>query len=87
MASLRGLVKAGLMEIGPRLMRRHEPILDPIEEVQALKKVLSSAPGVSCIKSIERHGKGGYVAAIELSAQSLEAFLAHLEANGWMDVL
>jgi len=75
------------MHFGPRLMRRHEPITDPAEEVEALRQALLCAPGVSHIKSLERHRKGGYVAVMEFSMASLQAFIDHLEANGWMSVL
>jgi hypothetical protein len=68
-------------------MRRHDPISDPAEEVQALRQTLSCAPGVSLIESIERHRKGGYVAVMEFSMESLEGFIEHLEINGWMNVL
>lgn len=81
------LIEARPMQLGPRLMRRHESIHDPVEEIKALQQVLSSAPGVSLTKSIEPHRKGGYVAVIEFSMQSLDAFIDHLEANGWMNVL
>jgi hypothetical protein len=38
------------------------------------------------VKSIEPHGKGGYVAVMEFSMDQLEQYIEHLEKAGWMNV-
>ena len=74
------------MQFGPRLMRRRPPFGEPSESVDSLRTVLLSAPGVSAIKSIDLHHKGGFVAVIDFDRSSFDEFTNHIEAEGWMSV-
>ena len=74
------------MQFGPRLMRRRPPFGQPPEEIESLHNVLSSAPGVAAVRSIELHRKGGYVAIMDFDRNSLDEFINHIEAAGWMSV-
>lgn len=37
-----------------------------------------------CVVSITQHPRGGYVAVMDFSRKSLDSFIEHLEAAGWM---
>jgi hypothetical protein len=74
------------MQFGPRLMRRQPPFGEPSESVDSLRTVLLSAPGVSGIKSIDLHHKGGFVAVMDFDRSSFDEFTNHIEAEGWMSV-
>src|SRR5688572_3168925 len=63
------------MQFGPRLMRRRPPFGQPPEEIEILRNVLSSAPGVAAVRSIELHRKGGYVAVMDFDRNSLDEFI------------
>jgi len=51
-----------------------------------LLALLQSAPGVENVEIVGVHPKGGYRTKFELSAGSVDAFLALLDANDWMSV-
>jgi len=74
------------MQFGPRLMRRVPPFGPPEEEMNALRRVLSSCPGVARVLSIAPHHKGGYVAVFDFERQHLDGYIEHLESRGWMNV-
>jgi hypothetical protein len=52
-----------------------------------LSQDLACAPGVRDFSIIERHPKGGYRVAFDISGAQLDEFIAHLEARNWMSVL
>ena len=74
------------MHFGPRLMRRVEPFGTQTEEAGWLSATLAECPGVNSVKSIQPHGKGGYVAVMDFSMEQLDGFIEHLESAGWMSV-
>ncbi|WP_420993620.1 DUF6881 domain-containing protein [Cupriavidus sp. 30B13] len=76
-----------VVPFGLRLMRRNSPLADAATEIEVLRRTLEGAPGVTLVKRIEPHRKGGYVATLDLSRDSLDLFIGHLEASGWMSVL
>lgn len=67
-------------------MRRRPPFGEPSASVESLRKVLLSAPGVSCVRSIELHRKGGFVATMDFDGSAVDAFILHIETAGWMSV-
>jgi len=67
-------------------MRCRPPFGDPSESVEALRRVLLSAPGVSDVLSIKRHHKGGLVAVMDFDRSAFDGFINHLEAEGWRSV-
>ena len=74
------------MRFGPRLMRRHPPFGEAQDEAAALREVLLRAPGVAAVTSVEPHRKGGFIALIDFDMGVLDAFINHIEADGWMGV-
>jgi len=78
-------VGASQMKIEPRLLRRHDSFVDAASELEALRQTLDSAPGVVSISSFEPHRKGGHRVSMEVERESLDAFIAYLYAEGWMD--
>ena len=52
-----------------------------------LQALLTSAPGVVSIHEIKLHPRGGYVAVMDFAMPQLDAWIGHLEANGWMGVM
>jgi hypothetical protein len=75
------------MRFGPRLMRRKcAPSTNQAEEVTALRQALVTCPGVGVVHSIEAHRKGGYVAVVDFSMDHLDAFISHMDREGWMNV-
>lgn len=70
-----------------RLMRRRAANDYSEQEVHGLRALLESAPGVSGVESIERHGKGGYAVVLDLAQGSVEAFAGVLDANDWVSVI
>ena len=85
--SIRAMANPCIKRFGPRLMKRDPPFHDLATEEEDLRKMLASAPGVRAVYSIAAHRKGGFVAELEFSMADLDAWLAHLEATGWMDVM
>jgi hypothetical protein len=75
------------MNFAPRLMRRQDPVADSATEIEELRRTLDAAPGVSMVKSIEPHRKGGYIATMDFHRASFAAFIDHIDAAGWMSVL
>ena len=75
------------MQFGLRLMRRHPPFGQLLDEAIALREVLLRAPGVAAVRSVEPHRKGGFVAVMDFDMGALDGFINHIEADGWMNVL
>ena len=75
------------MDFAPRLIRRRDPEADQATEIEALRRALNAAPGVTTVKSTEPHRKGGYIATMEFSRASFDAFIDHIDAAGWMSVI
>ena len=70
-----------------RLMRRKGGTTHEEVEQSMLVQDLACAPGVQSFSIIERHSKGGYRVALDISSVQLDEFIAHLEARNWMSVL
>lgn len=70
-----------------RLMRRKGGTTHEEVEQSMLVQDLACAPGVQSFSIIERHSKGGYRVALDISNAQLDEFIAHLEARNWMSVL
>jgi hypothetical protein len=51
-----------------------------------LLALLRAAPGVENAEIVGVHPKGGYRTTFDLSDDSVDAFLALLDANDWMSV-
>lgn len=69
-----------------RLMRRRGETTHTDNERMQLLALLQSAPGVKNVEIFGVHPKGGYRAAFDLPAESIDTFLALLDANDWMSV-
>jgi len=72
---------------GPRLMRMRPPYLAPSEERAELESLLASAPGVVAVREITPHPRGGFVAVLDFAWPKLDAWIAHLDAQGWRGVI
>ena len=70
-----------------RLMRRRGIETYSAEEHRELSELLKSAPGVECVKLVERHPRGGYRVTFDRTADQLDAFIATLEQQDWMGVM
>jgi len=67
-------------------MRRNPPFGEPSESAESLRAILMSAPGVTGVRSIELHRKGGFVAVMDFDRSAFDGFINHIEAKGWMSV-
>jgi hypothetical protein len=67
-------------------MRRKGVTTHTDDERMQLLALLQSAPGVDNVEIVGVHPKGGYRTTFDLSIDSIDAFLALLEANDWMSV-
>lgn len=72
---------------GPRLMRMRPPFHDADKERAELEALLALAPGVEAILEIRPHPRGGFVAVMDFSMAQLDAWIAHLDAQGWRGVM
>lgn len=70
------------MRFSLRLRPADEPSYSK-EEQNTLKECLSSHPEVKSIVSITRHADGGYVAVIQVPANSAKQVVMHLTENGY----
>ncbi|APO96124.1 hypothetical protein OR60_16195 [Xanthomonas vesicatoria] len=68
-------------------MRRHGTETCSSEEHCELSDLLKSAPGVGCIKLVERHPRVGYRVTFARTTDQLDAFIATLEEHDWMSVM
>lgn len=71
----------------PRLARFSGASKGPDEERAELEMLLAAAPGVTSIRAITRHPRGGFVAEMDFSMVHLDAWIEHLDAKGWRGVL
>jgi hypothetical protein len=69
-----------------RLMRRRGATTHTDDERMQLLALLQGAPGVDNVEIVGVHPKGGYRTTFDLSADSIDSFLALLDANDWMSV-
>jgi len=57
------------------------------EERAELEVLLAASPGVTAIRAITRHPRGGFVAEMDFSMVHLDAWIEHMDAKGWRGVL
>jgi len=69
-----------------RLMRRKGETAHTDDERMQLLALLQGVPGVENVEIVGVHPKGGYRTTFDLSVDSIDAFLARLEADDWMSV-
>jgi hypothetical protein len=65
-------------------MRRKGETTHTSDERMQLLALLQGAPGVANVEIVGVHPKGGYRTTFDLSADSIDSFLALLDANDWM---
>jgi hypothetical protein len=56
-------------------------------EQQRLRECITSAPGITEVKTIARHPKGGYSVTAERTGDTVEQIVSHLEDLGYRLVL
>ena len=67
-------------------MRRRGATTYTDEERMQLLALLKGAPGVENVEISGVNPKGGYRTTFDLSTDSIDSFLALLDANDWMSV-
>jgi hypothetical protein len=75
------------MKIGPRYLSKRTTFASLAVERAALLASLKAAPGIVAVESVEPHVKGGHRASLLVDRTMLDAFIAHMDAQGWMDGL
>lgn len=70
-----------------RLLRRRGATTHTEEERTQLLALLQSAPGVENAEIVGVHPKGGYHATFDLPVDSVDVFLALLDAHDWTSAL
>ncbi len=73
------------MKIGPRYLSKRISFSDIASERAALLASLEAAPGIVVIEGLEPHLKGGHRASLMIDSARLDDFIAHMDAQGWMD--
>ena len=73
------------MKIGPRFLSKQTNFSDVTAERAALLTSLEAAPGMDAIEGLEPHLKGGHRASLMIDGARLDDFIAHMDAQGWMD--
>jgi len=73
------------MKIGPRYLHGKRSFSEPSLERAALMASLAEAPGLLSIGAVEPHHKGGHRVALDVDHARLDDFIAHMNAQGWLD--
>jgi len=81
------LPSSAARRFAPRLAKFSGPSNRPDEERAELETLLAAAPGVTAIRAITRHPRGGFVAEMDFSMAQLDAWIEHMDAQGWRGAL
>ncbi len=75
------------MRIGPRYLSKRTSFPSLAKERTALLASLEAAPGIVAVEVLKAHIKGGHRASLVIDQTKLDDFIAHMDAQGWMDGL
>ncbi|HEX7860125.1 MAG TPA: hypothetical protein VF773_07370 [Verrucomicrobiae bacterium] len=71
------------MHIGLRIIREKASETYSTREEEQLRQCVLSAPGVTTVKEVARHSRGGYSLTVEASRESIDAIASHISAAGY----